>query len=320
MARCLRWSPDLVEVLVERSTTTGAWPALPLDGWRETKETLHRYCQMVGKVRLALAPFRNHWWHVTLHVTVDGLSTGMLPVGKGRTMEVRLDLREHAVRVVDSLGAVERFVLRPRFACADFHDALVAALGSLGVEVEVDMRPYDLDGPAFFEDRHHDTYDADAVARYAQVLRSSAVVLEEFAGRFNGKQSSVHLFWHSFDLALARFSGRRAPRREGAGEVEAEAYSHEVIAFGFWPGDDEVPYPAYYSYTAPAPPGLTGQPLAAPEASWNDRSGTAILPYDAVRTAEDPRTTLLGFVEDAYRAGARTAGWDLADLATHAAP
>jgi len=297
-----------------------AWPGLPLDEWRETKETLHRYCQMVGKVRLALAPFLNHWWHVTLYVTVDGLSTGMLPVWGGRTVEVRLDLREHAVRIVDSLGAVGAFVLQPGFACADFHDELVAALRSLGVEADVDMRPYDLDGPAFFEDRDHDTYDADAVGRYAQVLRSSTVVLEEFAGRFNGKQSPVQLFWHSFDLAYARFSGRRAPVREGAGMVEAEAYSHEVIAFGFWPGDEQVPYPAYYSYTAPAPPGLTEQPLKVPEAFWNDESGTAILPYDAVRTAEDPRATLLGFFEEAYRAGGRTAGWDLADFATSAAP
>lgn len=297
-----------------------AWPELPLDDWRATKETVHRYCQMVGKVRMALAPFRNHWWHVTLYPTVDGLSTGMLPLDDGRTMEVRLDLQAHEVRIVDSLGAVEQFALAPRFACADFHDGLMAGLASLGVHPDVDMRPYDLDGPAFSDDHVHDTYDGDAARRYAQVLRSSTTVLEEFAGRFNGKQSPVHLFWHSFDLALARFSGRRAPVRAGAGTVEAEAYSHEVIAFGFWPGDDQVPHPAYYSYTAPAPNGLTDQPLSAPEASWNEQSGTAMLPYEAVRTAADPRATLLGFLEDAYRAGARTAGWDIADLATSVAP
>ncbi|MFA9431989.1 DUF5996 family protein [Egicoccus sp. AB-alg2] len=296
------------------------WPALPLDGWRDTKDTLHRYSQMIGKIRLALAPFANHWWHVTLHVTVDGLTTGMLPVGDGRAVELRLDLREHAMRIVDSRGAVEQFALLPRFACARFHDELLAALERLGITVEADMTPYDLDGPPFHEDREHDTYDGDAVARFAQVLRSSTAVLEEFAGRFNGKQSPVHLFWHSFDLAHARFSGRRAPTRAGAGVVEAEAYSHETIAFGFWPGDEQVPYPAYYSYTAPAPDGLVSQPLTARAATWNEASGTAILPYDAVRTAADPRTTLLGFLEDAYRAGARTAGWDLADLATRAAP
>jgi hypothetical protein len=305
---------------VEESTVDGAWPALPLEEWRATKETLHRYSQMVGKVRLALAPFKNHWWHVTLSVTVDGLSTGLLPLPDGRTAEVRMDLGQHEVRVVDSLGAVERFALRPRLACADFHDQFMAALAALGIEPDVDMRPYDLDGPPFAEDRVHDTYDGDAAVRYAQVLRASTVVLEEFAGRFTGKQSPVHLFWHSFDLALARFSGRRAPVRDGAGVVEAEAYSHEVIAFGFWPGDDQVPHPAWYSYTAPAPDGLTEQPLSSPAASWNPESGTAMLPYDVVRTAADPRATLLEFLEDAYLAGARTAGWDVADLATSAAP
>jgi hypothetical protein len=302
------------------SSTRSAWPALPFDEWRETKDTLHRYCQMVGKVRLALAPFANHWWHVTLQVTVDGLATGMMPAGDGRTVEVGLDLREHVVRVRDSLGAVEDFQLRPRFACADFHDELVGALRAVGVAVDVDMRPYDLDGPAFYEDHDHEVYDGDAASRFAQMLRSSTVVLQEFAGRFNGKQSPVQLFWHSFDLAYARFSGRRAPPRDGAGRVEAEAYSHEVIAFGFWPGDDQIPEPTYYSYTAPAPAGYLAQPLTVPEAYWHEAAGSAYLPYEAVRTAEDPRGTLLAFLEDAYRAGARTAGWDLADLATRIAP
>ena len=295
---------------------SSAWPRLPLEEWRDTKETLHRYCQMVGKVRLALAPFQNHWWHVTLYATVDGLTTGMMPVGDGRTVEIRLNLHEHAVRVADDRGAVAGFALQPRFPCADFHDELMAALAALDVTVEVHMRPYDLDGPAFYDDRDNDAYDADAVGRYLQILRSSTVVLQEFAGRFNGKQSPVHLFWHSFDLALARFSGRRAPVRDGAGTVETEAYSHETIAFGFWPGDEQVPFPAYYSYTAPAPAGLTDQPLTTPEAYWNVDAGTATLPYDAVRTSDDPRATLLAFFEDAYRAGARTAGWDLEDVAT----
>jgi hypothetical protein len=213
---------------------------------------------------------------------------GAVPVGDGRTVELRLDLRAHAVRIDDSAGEERGFLLQPRSACADFHDELLAALASLGVRADLDMRPYDLTGPPFAEDRDHDTYDPEAVARYAQVLRTSADVLEEFAGWFNGKQSPVHLFWHSFDLAHARFSGRRAPVRDGAGEVEAEAYSHEVIAFGFWPGDDRTPFPAYYSYTAPAPDGLTDGPLQPAEASWDEASGTATLPYDAVRLAADP--------------------------------
>ncbi len=302
------------------ATTVTAWPDLPLDAWRETKETLHRYCQMIGKVRLALAPFQNHWWHVTLHVTPQGLTTGLLPVGEGRTAELRLDLRAHALHIVDSTGAEERFALQDGFACADFHDRLVRSLAALDISADVDMRPYDLPGPAFADDQDNDSYDPEAVARFAQVLRSSTTVLQEFASRFNGKQSPVQLFWHSFDLALGRYSGRPAPVREGAGRVEAEAYSHEVIAFGFWPGDEQVPFPAYYSYTAPAPPGLTDQPLRAPDASWDASSGTATLPYDAVRTADDPRAVLLAFCEDAYQAGARTAGWDVTRFATDLAP
>jgi hypothetical protein len=296
-----------------------AWPPLALEGWRDTKETLHRYCQMLGKVRLALAPFRNHWWHVTLSVTPDGLTTGALPVGDGRTAELRLDLRAHTVRVQDSDGEERGFPLLPRSACADVHDELLTALASLDIRADLDMRPYDLTGPPFAEDRVHDVYDPEAVVRYGQVLRSSAAVLEEFAGWFNGKQSPVHLFWHSFDLAHARFSGRRAPVRAGAGSVEAEAYSHEVIAFGFWPGDDQVPYPAYYSYTAPAPSGLTDRPLRPPEAGWDTASGTATLPYEVVRGADDPRAVLLDFLQSAYLAGARSAGWDVEDLATRAA-
>jgi hypothetical protein len=296
------------------------WPPLPLDGWRATKDTLHRYCQMLGKVRLALAPFRNHWWHVTLHVTADGLTTGPVPVGDGRTAALELDLHGHAVRIVDSAGEERGFLLRPGFACADFHDELLAALAAMGITADVDMRPYDLTGPPFGEDRVNDTYDPDAVRRYAQVLRSSAAVFEEFAGWFNGKQSPVHLFWHSFDLAHARFSGRRAPVRAGAGSVEAEAYSHEVIAFGFWPGDDVVDHPAYYSYTAPAPPGLADHALQPVEATWDAAQGTAHLPYDVVRRAADPRATLLEFLQSTYLAGASAAGWDVHDLATRAAP
>jgi len=300
--------------------TDAAWPPLPLEAWEPTKQTLHRYCQMLGKVRLALAPYRNHWWHVTLRVGTRGLETGPLPLPDGRRVELTLDLVDHAVIGRDSTGASGRFPLRHPFACADFHEQLFTLLRDLGVEVDIDTTPYDLEGPAFTDDRIHDSYDAGAVERYWTVLRHSADVLETFAGRFNGKQSPVHLFWHSFDLAMARFSGRRAPTKPGASQVEADAYSHEVIAFGFWPGDANVRFPAYYSYTAPAPDGLTSQPLRPDAAAWDTTAGTAQLPYDIVRTADDPRATLLAFLESAYRAGATTAGWDLDDLATRVAP
>ena len=296
------------------------WPHLPLEEWRSTKETLHRYCQMIGKVRLDLHPFRNHWWHVTLRLDASGLTTGPMPVGDGRLAEVRLDLVEHYCEVRDSSDQKVRFSLVPDLPCADFHDQLFDALATLHVPAVIDARPYDLEGAPFPHDRVNASYDSDAVRRYWGIMSSSTMVLETFAGWFNGKASPVHLFWHSFDLAYARFSGRRAPVREGAGLVEGEAYSHEAIAFGFWPGDDKVPYPAYYSYTAPAPSGLDDQPLEPAEAFWDAEAGTAMLAYEAVRTAGDPQTTLLDFFQSAYLAGARTAKWDINDFATRAAP
>lgn len=311
---------SMIGTSVRATDASVQWPPLPLEEWRATKETLHRYCQMIGKVRLALHPFRNHWWHVTLRLATRGLTTGAMPVGDGRLAEIRLDLADHALEVRDSSGDAVRFSLRDPLPCADFHAALFDALGTLRISADIDARPYDLDGPAFPDDHIHDAYDAEAVSRFWQTIASSAVVLEGFAGWFNGKHSPVHLFWHSFDLAHARFSGRRAPVREGAGVVEAEAYSHEVIAFGFWSGDDNVPYPAYYSYTAPAPDGLTDQPLQPAEAQWDPSSGTAVVPYDVVRQSESPRGTLLAFLQSAYLAGARTAGWDIDDLRTRAAP
>lgn len=295
------------------------WPELPLESWRETKETLHRYAQMVGKVRLALAPFRNHWWHVTLHLSVRGLTTGPLPAGE-RMLEVAFDFLEHRLVVQTDDGSTESFELRDGLACADFHDRLFAALERLGVRPRIVDRPYDLDPPPFSQDRVHQRYDPRWVERFWRVLQRVERVLVEFAGRFNGKQSPAHLYWHSFDLAQGRFSGRPAPPREGADPVSAEAYSHEVISFGFWAGDANVPYPAFYSYTAPEPPGLTSQPLRPPAAAWQASGGMALLAYDAVRGADDPRATLLEFLQSAYEAGARAAGWDLAAFATRADP
>jgi hypothetical protein len=247
-----------------------------------------------------------------------GLTTGAMPVGDGRLAEVHFDFLDHVLEVRDSTGEQVRFSLRDPLPCADFHAALFQALGRLRISADIDPRPYDLDGPAFPDDHVHDAYDAQAVSRYWRALTSGALVLEEFAGWFNGKHSPVHLFWHSFDLAHSRFSGRRAPVREGAGVVEAEAYSHEVISFGFWAGDDKVPYPAYYSYTAPAPVGLIDQPLHPAQAQWDPSAGTAVVPYEVIRQAADPRGTLLAFFQSAYLAGARTAGWHIEDLATRA--
>lgn len=306
------------------TTAAGArdalWPALPLEAWADTKRTLHRYCQIVGKVRMGLVPFRNHWWHVTLYPDTRGLTTGPMPAPDGRAVEIALDFVDHRLVVSASDGRDASFALADGLACMDFYTQLFRALQRLGVDAEIHPAPFDLEGPLLSEDREHDAYDAGAVHRFWTILRGVTDVLGEFAGWFNGKQSPIHLFWHSFDLAMARFSGRPAPPRPGADRVTTEAYSHEVIAFGFWPGDNKVPYPAFYSYTAPAPPGLAEQPLRPSGATWDVEAGTAYLPYEIVRTAGEPRSALLEFLTHAYEAGARSAGWELDALATRRAP
>ncbi|MEA2332243.1 MAG: hypothetical protein QOH58_2381 [Thermoleophilaceae bacterium] len=290
-----------------------SWPALPYEDWEPTKQTLHRYAQIVGKVRMALVPFRNHWWHVTLYVSARGLTTGPMPWGD-TTAEIEFDFISHRLRVRTSDGREESFALREEPACARFYTGLFAALSELGIDVAIHSQPFDLgDSPAFPEDTVNDSYDADAVVRWWTILRLTQHVLARFASPFTGKASPIHLFWHGFDLAHARYSGRRAPASEGADPVTAEAYSHEVIAFGWWPGDDRrTPYPAFYSYTAPEPEGLGAQPLRPAAAEWEDtgNGSLAILPYDAVREASDPATAVLDFYESAYDAGASGLGWD----------
>ncbi len=290
------------------------WPALPYEAWAETKATLHRYCQILGKVRLALTPPRNHWWHVTLQVGARGLTTGPMPCGGGRFAELALDLIDQQLVLQTSDGGDERFALADGLSCADFYQRLFAALDRLGVAARIWTRPFDLPGPRLDRDRQHDRWDAQAVARYFEVLRRSTEALWTLAGDFVGKQSPAHLFWHSLDLAMARFSGRRAPERHGADPVTREAYSHEVIAFGFWPGDAKVPFPAYYAYAAPARPGLTERTLWPEAAWWDHDAGTAYLKYDDVRASRDPQETLLAFWRGAYLAGAETSGWDLSAL------
>jgi hypothetical protein len=233
-------------------------------------------------------------------------------------VEVELDFVDHRLHVRTSEGRRASFALRDRLPCARFYADLFTALRDVGVDVEIVARPYDLgDSPAFGDDMVHDSYDADAVERFWTILLRTDEVLARFASGFAGKASPTHLFWHSFDLAHARFSGRRAPAIPGADPVTAVAYSHELIPFGWWPGDDRTtPYAAFYSYTAPEPDGLRDQPLAPADAVWHEfRGGSlAVLPYDAVRDTPDPAATVLAFFESAYRAGTTAAGWDVAAL------
>ena len=283
-------------------------PPLPLEKWEETKETLHRYAQVVGKIRMELSPRRNHWWHVTLYVTPRGLTTGPTPHSAG-TFDISFDLLENRLVVTSSDDGEFSFALTD-LPVAEFYSRLMGGLGSLGIDVSINTRPFDLDDEHTLEENtYHSSCDGGYVRRYHQVLVWVDQVFKEYAGRFGGKQSPVHLYWHSFDLAVTRVSGKRAELPDDVDPVTREAYSHEVISCGFWVGDQNVREPAFYSYTAPEPEGLTDQPLSPEAASWQE-GGTALLTYEAVRNSDSPKETLLEFLESAYGAGAKTAGWD----------
>ena len=288
-------------------------PELHLSDWRATKDTLHLFCQMVGKIRMAGTPPRNHWWHVPLYVDVRGLTTRRIHHG-GTTFEIRFDFVDHALVVVTADGRSASFALRDGLSVAEFDALIHGELGRLGIDVEIKEEPFGLPMTTpFRDDIEHASWDRDAVERFGRVLDWSDAVLEEFTGWFCGKTSPVHLFWHGLDLAATRFSGRPAPPIEADG-VTREAYSREVISFGFWAGDDIFGDAAYYSYTAPEPDGLSDQPLTAGDWMQHGAGSLAVLPYETVRTATDPRATLLAFWQSAYEAGARIAGWDTADF------
>jgi hypothetical protein len=291
-------------------TLQETFPPLPLEEWEDTKNTLHRFAQIVGKIRLALAPHANHWWHVTLYVTTSGLTTSPIPY-RDVTFAIDFDFIDHRLVISTSTGATEAFALEG-LSVTRFYERLFSGLRQLGIEVSILDKPYDLT-PAepFSADTRHVSYDKEYINRYWRILVQTDAVFKEFSGRFTGKQSPVQLFWHSFDLAVTRFSGRRAPEWKGADRATREAYSHEVISFGFWPGDADFRAPAFYSYTAPEPAGLTGQPLRPEEAFWADMgSSRALLMYDDLRKMNSPKTALFNFLDSAYRAGARTAGWN----------
>lgn len=287
-------------------------PPLPLEEWEDTKQTLHRYAQVVGKIRMALSPPRNHWWHVTLYVTPQGLTTGPIPHPSG-VFEISFDLLENKLVVSTSDAGHFSFGLDV-LPVADFYKSLMSGLESLGIKVAINTKPFDLeDEHTLAENTVHRICVDSAARRYHQILVWVDGVFKEYAGRFNGKESPVRLFWHSFDLAVARFSGARAELPEDVDPITREAYSHEVISCGFWVGDDNIREPAFYSYTAPEPNGLTTQPLSPANASWQE-GGSALLTYEAVRNSEKPKATLLEFLESAYTAGATTAGWDMKDF------
>ena len=294
------------------------WPELSVDRWRESYATLVLYSQIVGKIRLALTPKVNQWWNVPLYLTARGLTTSPMAYGD-RTFSIDFDFIDHQLRATRVDGKAVSFPLYGQ-SVASFHGSLVDALRALGVQVRID-HPYPFDlpdaGRPFAEDTEHATYDPAWVSRYWQVLSQVNLVLEEFAAAFAGKASPVHHFWHTFDIAYTRFSDRRVDQPAQVDPVTREAYSREVISFGFWFGDDAFPEPAFYSYTAPEPPALTREPLAPGTAQWvaQRSSHLAVLRYDDARAEPDPRAAVLAFYDSAYRAGALHAGWDTAALA-----
>jgi hypothetical protein len=298
-----------------REEREAIWPALPLVAWQDTYATLHRWTQIVGKVRLALHPPLNHWWHVTLYLTPRGLTTGSIPYGL-RTSAVTFDFLDHTLCIQSSDGGRRAMGLYPR-SVADFYRECMALLHALGIDVTINPVPQEIADPIRCdEDEVHAAYEATSVARWWRVLRQSERVLQQFRARFLGKCSPVHFFWGSFDLAVTRFSGRRAPPRPGADRVTREAYSHEVSSCGFWPGTPGGPVqePAYYAYMAPVPPGFADAAVGPSAASYHRALGEFILPYAAVRTAADPDAALLEFAQSTYAAGATLANWDRAAL------
>jgi len=284
------------------------WPALPLAAWGPTCETLHRYAQIAGKIRLALSPPLNHWWQVPLYVTPSGLTTGTIPAA-GRFFEIAFDLVAHDLVVTTSDGARKALPLFPR-SVAHFYTEVMALLRSLGIPVHIWTTPVELqqDAIPFEMDELHADYDPVFATRFLRALQRADSALRSFAPRFQGKHSPVHFFWGSFDLAYTRFSGRRAPPRPGADRITREAYSHEVASFGFWPGSEGLTDAAFYAYAAPEPAGF--KDAALPLGRYDGTLNEFLLPYEEVRRARSPQDAVLAFFQSAYGAAADLGHWD----------
>jgi hypothetical protein len=297
---------------------TAAWPELELGAWTDTCATLHLYTQIVGKVRLARTPWMNHSWHTTLYVSARGLTTSPIPHGE-RSFAIDLDFVDHQIVVHVSDGRTGGFALEP-MSVADFYSRLMGALDALSLPVTICRKPNEISEAIRFDlDETHRSYDAAFVNRYWRILVQSARVFTRFRSRFAGKCSPVHYFWGAPDLAVTRFSGRAAPEHPGGVPnlpdwVAKDAYSHEVSSCGFWPGGGPVPYPAFYSYAYPEPPGYADADLSATGAAYNTDLREFILPYDVVRESASPDDTLLEFLQATYEAAADLAGWDRATL------
>ena len=289
------------------------WPALPFSSWVETCATLHMWTQIVGKVRLRLTPLVNHWWNVPLYVSAKGLTTSRIPYGN-KSFEIWFDFVQHLLVVETNEGLVKKLQLKPR-PVADFYREFMELLVSAGIEVKIWRMPVEIPSPIpFDQDRVHASYDAKSVEKFWRILLSVDSVFSEFRSRFIGKSSPVHFFWGSFDLAVTRFSGRRAPERPGADVITREAYSHEVSSVGFWPGSGADQDAAFYSYAAPEPKGFKEAVARPGSAFYHKQLNEFLLMYEDVRTAKSPSTALLDFCQSTYDAAADLGGWDREQL------
>ncbi len=293
------------------------WPVLKFSEWKDTLATLHMWTQVVGKIRLRQTPLVNHWWNVPLYVSARGLTTTAMQYRDGRAFEIEFDFIEHLLRIECSDGAETTLGLRPQ-SVADFYQEVMAALGGLGITVKIWTMPVEVPDPVrFTEDHQHKSYDAEYASRFWHALVRMDKVFQEFRSRFIGKSSPVHFFWGSFDMAVTRFSGRPAPERPGADLITREAYSHEVISHGWWPGNKDMEA-AFYSYTAPEPAGLAdtvAQGMISPgQTFYSTELKEFFLLYDDVRKAQSPEQALMDFCQTTYDAGANLAGWDRPSL------
>ncbi|MGA8599171.1 MAG: DUF5996 family protein [Bryobacteraceae bacterium] len=291
----------------------GEWPPLDWEQWKDTAETLHMYMQIVGKTRLGLTPIQNHWWNIAFYLTARGLTTSAMPADRGMLLDIEFDFVSHELVCRTSRGEIRKMPLRP-VSVAQFFEEFIKTLVSLGVPVKIDPTPVEVANPIRYDvDSVHSSYDSDAVSRFWHVLRIADTLLKRFSTNFYGKISPVHFFWGSFDLAATRFNGKRAPARPGADSIQAEAYSHEVISSGFWPGNGGYGRAAFYSYAAPVPDGLQNTLLPG-KGAYNAKLGEFILDYSDARSSEDPVDTVLEFLQNTYSAAADLAKWDRATL------
>ena len=288
---------------------TDTWPELHLVDWADTRDTLHMWTQIVGHIRMVLSPPVNHWWHVALYVTSRGLTTSPIPY-EDHSFEIHFDFLDHRLVIATSSNEWRALKLEAK-SVADFYAELMRLLGELSIQVKIHSKPDEVAEPIpFADDRVHRSYDPEYARRFWQVLVATDSVLKEFRGRFIGKCSPVHFFWGSFDLCCTRFSGRRALERPGADAVTREAYSHEVISAGFWPGGGAVNDAAFYAYAVPDPQGFRSAPVQPASATYNDGLGEYILMYEDVRRAPGSKRALLDFLQSTYEAGAKLGKWD----------